>query len=347
MSIFNSLQHGLLSFFKPKSQGSFEDVSKKKEERISQGLPVSVRKDRYEPTKVGGFLRETTHGLLNVPGRFAATARNTIENVPEVFKKPKEPILRGETIKQYSERTSPKLKQTAERSLNAGNYVGSYKPLSNESSMKSQVKDTVGLGLEAASYLPVVEGVKIASTGIKAGAKGLLKNIVPLAKEGFTQGLLQGAGSALQEDKSTKDVLKGALTSGVTNAIAAPILGTAFSGTGLLAKKAGSIVREGTDLYRSMSPAQRQAGFIKTPGEPSVPKYEGEKDLTTKVLKDLEGRSTVSKQYLMDATNRPELKQQERDVIRKALESEGTTVNVKDFASKVKSNLLPLSVKTL
>lgn len=72
--------------------------------------------------------------------------------------------------------------------------------------------------------------------------------------------------------------------------------------------------------------------------------YKGEKDLTTKILKDLEGKTTVSKQYILDSTNRPELKQQERDLIRQALESEGNTVNVNDFAKKVKAELLPLKV---
>lgn len=71
--------------------------------------------------------------------------------------------------------------------------------------------------------------------------------------------------------------------------------------------------------------------------------YAGEKDLTTKILKDLEGKSTVSKQYILDATNRGELKQSERDIIREALQTEGDTVKVKDFAEKVKAELLPLT----
>lgn len=78
----------------------------------------------------------------------------------------------------------------------------------------------------------------------------------------------------------------------------------------------------------------KQGGFIKA--------YEGEKDLTTKILKDLEGKTTVSKQYILDATNRGELKQVERDLIREIVSKEGDTVNVADFAKKVKAELLPL-----
>ena len=75
----------------------------------------------------------------------------------------------------------------------------------------------------------------------------------------------------------------------------------------------------------------------------SVGVYKGEKDLTTKILKDLEGKSTVSKQYILDATNRPELKQVERDVTRQVLDTmPDGQINVKEFADKVKSELLPL-----
>lgn len=73
-----------------------------------------------------------------------------------------------------------------------------------------------------------------------------------------------------------------------------------------------------------------------------LPPYKETGNLTTKILKDLEGKSTVSKQYILDATNRGELKQQERDIIRQMLDGEGDTVNVADFAKKVKAELLPL-----
>jgi len=73
--------------------------------------------------------------------------------------------------------------------------------------------------------------------------------------------------------------------------------------------------------------------------------YKGEKDLTTKILKDLEGKSTVSKQYILDATNRGELKQSERDITRAVLDTmPDGQINVKEFADKVKSELLPLEV---
>lgn len=74
----------------------------------------------------------------------------------------------------------------------------------------------------------------------------------------------------------------------------------------------------------------------------TLPVYKGETDLTTKILKSLEGKSTVSKQFILDATNRGELKQVERDLIRKLVQDEPNTVDVTKFANKVKAELLPL-----
>lgn len=102
----------------------------------------------------------------------------------------------------------------------------------------------------------------------------------------------------------------------------------------------------------NLTPKQRQAGFInpsaisKSLTSDIPPAYKETGKLTTKILKDLEGKTTVSKQYILDATNRGELKQVERDLIRQALEKEGATVNVADFAKKVKAELLPLKVKS-
>ena len=82
--------------------------------------------------------------------------------------------------------------------------------------------------------------------------------------------------------------------------------------------------------------------LFKKVGDKAVEVYKEAGNLTTKILKDLEGKSTVSKQYILDATNRGELKQQERDLIRSVLDGEGDTVNVSDFAKKVQTELLPL-----
>lgn len=94
----------------------------------------------------------------------------------------------------------------------------------------------------------------------------------------------------------------------------------------------------------SAEAVERVGGAQEAP-KPEVPGvYSGEKDLTTKVLQRLEGRSTVSPQFISDLTNASDLKQPERDLIRTVLDSypKGSTIPVKEFADKVKSELLPL-----
>lgn len=68
-------------------------------------------------------------------------------------------------------------------------------------------------------------------------------------------------------------------------------------------------------------------------------------ELTTTLLQKLEGRATVSKQFISDLTNAPDMKQAEKELIRSMLEGEGSQINVPDFINKVKAELLPLTVK--
>ncbi len=67
-------------------------------------------------------------------------------------------------------------------------------------------------------------------------------------------------------------------------------------------------------------------------------------ELTTKILKTLEGKKTVSKQYISDLTNRTDVKDVERNLVRDVLTEYGDTVNVKEFTDKVRAELLPLKV---
>lgn len=99
-----------------------------------------------------------------------------------------------------------------------------------------------------------------------------------------------------------------------------------------------AMVNKDTTIQAYVKPAHTsESGFINPDAI-----FQGFEDLTTKLLNDLKGKSTISKQYLEDATNRPELKQPERDLFRHLLKDENGTINVKEFANKVKTQLLPL-----
>lgn len=69
------------------------------------------------------------------------------------------------------------------------------------------------------------------------------------------------------------------------------------------------------------------------------------RSLTTNILRKLAGRTTVSKQFIEDLTNSPELKQVERDITRLALRDEGPIVDVQKFEERIQSDLLPLELQ--
>lgn len=65
--------------------------------------------------------------------------------------------------------------------------------------------------------------------------------------------------------------------------------------------------------------------------------FEGFDDLSTKLLEKLKGRSTVSRQFIEDLTNSPDLKQPERDLIRRVLGEGADTSPIAKEAKKYSS----------
>jgi len=83
-----------------------------------------------------------------------------------------------------------------------------------------------------------------------------------------------------------------------------------------------------------------------TAPQEAPPEFKGFKDLSTKIIDKLKGRDVVSKQFISDLTNSGDVKQAERDLIKKTLEDFPDKVPVKDFANAVKTELLPLKIDT-
>ena len=70
--------------------------------------------------------------------------------------------------------------------------------------------------------------------------------------------------------------------------------------------------------------------------------FSGFSDITTTVLNDLVGKTSVSQQYILDQLNRPGVKQAEKDIVNNVLGQFTERVNVKEFADAVRTELLPL-----
>ena len=92
-------------------------------------------------------------------------------------------------------------------------------------------------------------------------------------------------------------------------------------------------------------------GYRREPGQPapiglSTERVEpvgfGKEGLSTKTLETLKGREKVSKQFISDLSNADDLKQAERDLIRRILADMPNEVSVQEFTNRVKGDLLPL-----
>lgn len=103
--------------------------------------------------------------------------------------------------------------------------------------------------------------------------------------------------------------------------------------------------RTGTGGVRSY--VRNNAPKLKINTDLSDATYKETEKLTTKILKDLEGKTTVSKTYIRDALNRGNIKQTEKDVISEILKKfpDEVSIPVKQFAQNVRAELLPLTRK--
>jgi len=113
-------------------------------------------------------------------------------------------------------------------------------------------------------------------------------------------------------------------------------------GAGAITKKVASdVAQAGAPLVKKgVQEATEKARPI------VVDAFQGFSDLSTKILEKLKGKTKVSKQFISDLTNSPDLKQAERDLIRNQLSDEADVVDVPGFANRVKTELLPLKVKS-
>ena len=75
--------------------------------------------------------------------------------------------------------------------------------------------------------------------------------------------------------------------------------------------------------------------------------FEGFKDLSTKLLEDLKGKSVVDKKFIEQrlVSSDLNLKQVEKDLIRSKLANYPDRFEVSDFAENIKTDLLPLTIK--
>jgi len=184
------------------------------------------------------------------------------------------------------------------------------------------------------------EGYKVDALGNKTLIEGNGASVLPAQKNLVTNNPKTGKFQTSYNSQSKSPTIQQTIPA--TNSVSKnPILNTIQNNKSKV--KSSAVDKSFLQSAKENLKKDGQAGFAKLIDNG----YKETGDLTTKILKDLEGKTTVSKQYILDATNRGELKQAERDITRQVLETmPDGQINVKEFADKVKSELLPLKVET-
>lgn len=85
-------------------------------------------------------------------------------------------------------------------------------------------------------------------------------------------------------------------------------------------------------------------GFAQTKAGKEL--FQGFSDLSLKTLERMAGKAKVSKQFILDQLKREDVVKPERELMESILKDLPDDVNVKDFANRVKTELLPLKRKS-
>lgn len=196
------------------AQYGITTIDEKKAKRVEQGLPVSVRKDRVEPTGVGSILR----GILKPVASVVTTPLPAVKaltnggNVEQAY----QPVKSGYLGDVYS----PGAKGIMQ--LNKAQNVGDIA----EGTARAST-DIAGKAVELGSYL-------VGAGEVKAGAKAL-PTILQGTKTGAQIGAVTGLGTGLQSASeaetlggAVKDVVKDTVVGGLTGGLTGGLL----AGTG-------------------------------------------------------------------------------------------------------------------
>lgn len=99
------------------------------------------------------------------------------------------------------------------------------------------------------------------------------------------------------------------------------------------------------DMTGSARVVGKQSANVVKPVAKNI--FQGFKDLSTKLVEDLKGKSIVPKSYIEQrlVSSDLNLKQVEKDLIRSKLQNYPDKINVNDLAENIKTDLLPLNIK--
>jgi predicted transcriptional regulator len=158
---------------------------------------------------------------------------------------------------------------------------------------------------------------------------------------GLTAGAIKGRKGMLNLKKKALEESLEALTKKFNNTSNQIVRKQLDKGMSLIKKEINKIKEQISDIQPGLS--IKDVG--KKPLSPKIPAFKGFKDLSTKLLEDLKGKTEISKQHILNRLNASDLnlKQVEKDLIRSHIEAiKGDKINVEQFAKEIKAELLPL-----
>jgi len=74
--------------------------------------------------------------------------------------------------------------------------------------------------------------------------------------------------------------------------------------------------------------------------------YESPNGITTKVLEELQGRTSVSKQFIENLLKRDDVRQVEKEIFAEKLRNFGDKVDIGELGDQIRAELLPLKPKS-
>ena len=73
--------------------------------------------------------------------------------------------------------------------------------------------------------------------------------------------------------------------------------------------------------------------------------YQAPNGITTKVLEELQGRTSVSKEFIQNLLKRDDVRQVEKDLFAGKLRNFGDKVDIGELGDQIRTELLPLKVR--
>lgn len=303
-------------------------IEQQKQQRISQGLPVSVKSDRAEPTMAGNIIR----GIAKPFAKAGVSIGGVTQGISDLAKSV--PTQDTELLK--------KSKQELERKMQEGvktNYLGTVYPIGagvtkegehftpTSGDFGKSLLSTVGTGLELASNIPIAKGAQLGVQGLRTGLRGVVKSALPAAIEGGVGGTLAGTGEALQRGAPIEEALTQGAIGGATGFAGGGALGVGGNVAGRAVNRLRGISNISNRITPKLNPDEAVGQIIQGSKKDIQLGLKALKSIDTQSIKTFDELNTAFEQRI------PQL----ADIVDNELLKDTTLYKLDDLASSLET----------